>query len=262
MTNEELVLRYQQGDKQALELIIEQNRGIVYKLANKFYVTKNNTIDKEDLEQEGFIGLMIAAEKYKSDMENKAQFITYAVNWIYQRIYNCVVGQSSKGQGNMQFNNNCTSINLPLGEDGDMELQDTIQDTENAYENIEEQIYLKELRNELEEVMGQSNTLKEREILKFRYGWDIKPMTLNEIGELYEVTGNNIRDIQARALRKLRNNKRIKVMGYIERISDLNAKSMKCPERVVDKISFAEQYFKNIDKSSLLFGECTNECSN
>lgn len=195
MTNEELVELYQGGNKKALDLIIEQNKGIVYKLANKFYTEGTSSIDKEDLEQEGFMGLMIAADKYNPDMENKAKFITYAVNWIYQKIQRFVRYKNTNDE---------TSLNTPLGEDGDMELQSTIQDTENAYENIEEQLYLKQLRSDLERGMSQYNTLKEIEILKFRYGWDIKPMTLNDIGELYGVTGSNIRDIQQRALRKLR----------------------------------------------------------
>lgn len=50
MTNEELVF-YQQGDKQALDSLIEQNKGIIYKLVNRFYVEKTNSIDIDDLEQ-------------------------------------------------------------------------------------------------------------------------------------------------------------------------------------------------------------------
>lgn len=246
MTNEELVELYQQGDKQALELIIEQNRGIVYKIVNKFYIEGTSSIDKEDLEQEGFIGLMIAADKYNPDMENKAKFITYAVNWIYQKIHRFVRYKNTNDE---------TSLNVPIGEDGDMELQSTIQDTENAYENLEEQIYLKELRSELERGMNQYNTLKEREVLKCRYGWDIKPMTLNEVGELYEVTGNDIRCIQARALRKLRNNKWIKVMAkeyYTQRISDLNDKASRTPERVVGRMALEEEIIRAKIKAAMI----------
>lgn len=53
MSNEELVLKYQKGDKQALESIIRANEKMVIKLANKFYTEKTNAVDKNDLIQEG-----------------------------------------------------------------------------------------------------------------------------------------------------------------------------------------------------------------
>lgn len=58
MSNEELVQLYEDGNKGALDKLVELNRGMVYKLANRFYTEKTNSIDKEDLEQEGFMGLM------------------------------------------------------------------------------------------------------------------------------------------------------------------------------------------------------------
>lgn len=196
MTNEELVRLYQGGDRRALDKLIEQNKGIVFKIANKFYTEGTSSIDKEDLEQEGFIGLMIAVDKYKLDRENKAQFITYAVNWIYQKIHRYVTQKNTNDE---------TSLDIPLNEDGDMKLQDTLQDTDYGFENIEEQLYLKQLRTDLEGAMERYNTLKEREILKLRYGWNTKIMTLEELGEIYKVAGNRVRDIQQGALRKLRN---------------------------------------------------------
>lgn len=71
MSNEELVKLYQEGNKEALKELIEQNRGIIFKMANKFYIGQTNSISVEDLEQEGYIGLMIAAQKYKFDKEKK-----------------------------------------------------------------------------------------------------------------------------------------------------------------------------------------------
>jgi RNA polymerase sigma factor (sigma-70 family) len=82
-SNEELVYLLQQRDKQALKMLLDQNKGIVNKLVNKFYTEKTNSIDREDLMQEGFIGLILAANKY--DNPNKAQFITYAVFWINEK---------------------------------------------------------------------------------------------------------------------------------------------------------------------------------
>ena len=69
MTNEELVKLYQEGNKKALDKLLEDNKRIVYKIANKFKIT-NNSIDNDDLIQEGMLGLIIAADKYNFEKEN------------------------------------------------------------------------------------------------------------------------------------------------------------------------------------------------
>lgn len=115
MSNEELVLSYQHGNKQALDTLIENNKGRVFKIANKFYTGKTNSIDIEDLEQEGYMGLITAAEKYNAGMEHNASFITYATYWIYQRIHRFV---------NKRNTNEEISLNTPLKEDEEIEKQD------------------------------------------------------------------------------------------------------------------------------------------
>ncbi len=55
--------------------------------------------------------------------------------------------------------------------------------------------------------MRVENTLQEREVLKFKYGWNTKQYTLKEIGDILGVTGERVRQIESRALRKLRNSK-------------------------------------------------------
>ncbi|KAJ49103.1 hypothetical protein CTM_24925 [Clostridium tetanomorphum DSM 665] len=196
MTNEELVHLYQNGDGQALSKLIEQNTGIVYKLVNKFYIEGTNSIDKEDLEQEGFIGLIIAANKYDFNNPKKANFITYAIHWIYSKISRFI---------NQKNTNEETSLNIPIGEDEENELLDTIKDIDYSYENVEEKIYIQQLRQELEELMLQHNTLRQREILKLHYGWNnSKPMNLREIGEVLNMPYRHVRCEKFKALRKIR----------------------------------------------------------
>ena len=210
--NEELVLRYQKGERSSLDKLIENNMGIIYKMANKFYTQNSNAIDKEDLIQEGVIGLIIAAKKYDFNKPNKANFMTYSVHWIYQRLYRFVVGSSSKEIGNNKLNNSCTSLNTPIGEDGETELEEFIEDKDYSFENKEEQIYLEQLRQELEKAMIECNSLREIEVLKLRYGWNgQKIMTLEEIGEVFNASMQMIKTIQYRALRKLRNSRWVRV---------------------------------------------------
>lgn len=197
MTNEELVKLYQNGDKSALDKLIERNKGIIYKLVNKYYICKTNLIDKEDLMQEGYIGLIKAAQKYDLNNEKRAQFITYAVYWINEKISRNIIQEGSSEE---------TSLNIHTKEDSEAELQDFIKDKENSFENIEDQLYNKELRAELEEVMNRVNTLKEREILKFRYGWDNgRDMSQIEVGDIYGISRQAIQQIESKAFMKMRN---------------------------------------------------------
>lgn len=94
------------------------------------------------------------------------------------------------------------SLNAPIGEDEASELGEILpQDDELS---IEEIVSEKFLREELERVL---NTLTDREqtILRLRYGMDDgRERTLEEVGKYFNVTRERIRQIEAKALRKLR----------------------------------------------------------
>ena len=228
MSNEELVKLYQSGDNKALDKLIEQNKGIVYKIANKYkYVNRRYDKDSkevpEDLVQAGYLGLIEAAQRYKFDCENRAQFITYAVYWISREIHTCVNGRGDKETLNNKFYSECGSLNVLVGEENDMELGEFIEDIDYGFENVEEIEFIRELRIQLEEAMKQANTLKEREILKFRYGWDTSILNLREIGDIFNITTERARQTEVMALRKLRNSrwaranaKELHRLGYID----------------------------------------------
>ena len=95
MSNEELVQLYQNGDKKALDKLIQANTGIIHKIANK-YNGINRELEFDDLFQSGVLGLINAVEKYNCNHEKKAKFITYAVFLIDRYIYWCVNGRGSK----------------------------------------------------------------------------------------------------------------------------------------------------------------------
>lgn len=235
MTNEELVELYQNGDKQALNELVKKNTGIVYRLVNKFYIGATNSIDREDLEQEGFLGLIAAADKYKLDMENKAQFITYAVYWIYHKINRFI---------NQKNTNEEISLNTPTSEDGDKELMDYVEGVDYSFENVEEKLYLQQLRQELDRVMNEKLPLKEREILKLHYGWDNnKCLTLQEIGEIFGVTRQRVQGIENKAFLKIRYTPwgRLKAME----ISAFKRKARRYKfSSIDDDIDFARKYLE------------------
>ena len=80
-----------------------------------------------------------------------------------------------------RYTNSEVSFNKPIGSENEAELGDIIEDKDYAFENIEEQIYLKQIRNLLETAMRQINSLSELNILKLKYGWDSKPLPMKEI---------------------------------------------------------------------------------
>lgn len=242
MTNEELVLLYQQGDRQALESLIDNNMGIVRKIANRFNGI-NKMIEFDDLIQVGTIGLINAAKKYDGAKENSANFITYAFHYIKREILSCVNGRTSKEIGNNKLYNSCASLNISIGDEEGTELLNTIDRHDMSIENIEEQIYLKELRNELEKAMKQVNTLREREILKLHYGWDIDCITAKEIGELLCMEGNAVIQAEFKALRKIRNSVWGRTIG--RRYRDEIIGPYDCTYRSVEKKIDFNRYFEN-----------------
>jgi RNA polymerase sigma factor (sigma-70 family) len=204
MSNEELALLYQQGDKQALESLIENNGGIVRKISLK-YNNINKLLELDDLIQAGTIGLINAANKYDCTLENKANFITYAFQSIEREIHACVNGRSSKDINNTKLYKTAKSLNTPVGEEEDTELLNMIDGHDNSMEDIEDKIYIKQLRSELEDAMVQANTLREREVLKLHYGWDVEPITVNEIGDMFSIPAEKANQIKSIALRKIQN---------------------------------------------------------
>lgn len=100
------------------------------------------------------------------------------------------------------------SLETPIGEEDDSHLGDFIQDEESPAPHDSAAYTL--LKEQLEEVM---NTLTPREakVLKLRFGLeDGKARTLEEVGREFEVTRERIRQIEAKALRKLRHPSRSK----------------------------------------------------
>lgn len=224
MSNEELVQLYQNGDNKALEKLIQANTGIIKKIAIK-YNGINRELEFDDLFQNGVLGLIEATKKYKFDIEKKAKFITYAVFYIDRYIHRSVNGGSSKDIGNNKLYSSCTSLNITTGEEGETrELGEFIEDIEYGYDNIEEKLFIANLRKELENLMQTHNTLEQREILKFKYGWNTTPMKLDDIANIFGITISKVNNIEHMALRKLRNSswainhiKEFAELGYIDK---------------------------------------------
>lgn len=99
------------------------------------------------------------------------------------------------------------SLSTPIGEEQDSTIGDFIADDSM---DVEAQTDLIDLRDSIEKVLhDKCFNAKEVDIIKKRFGFETgTPMTLEEIGKIYGVTRERIRQIEAKALRKLKHPKR------------------------------------------------------
>lgn len=104
------------------------------------------------------------------------------------------------------------SLDLPVGEDQDATYGDFIVDQ--TASKADEEAEHKDLQDKLSNVMDKALTEKEKAVLVYRFGLDGgEPMTLDEVGSIYHVTRERIRQIEAKALRKMRSPKYAKFLN-------------------------------------------------
>jgi len=122
---------------------------------------------------------------------------------------------------------------------------DSVQAVDNSFEDVEYKLYLKQLRAELEEVMKDKLTLKQREVLQFRYGWYMEPTTLKDVGDILDMYPERVRQIESKALREMRKTLWCRTRGkeYYNEIFGEIKLSYGSVEKGID---FMNRYFKNV----------------
>lgn len=106
------------------------------------------------------------------------------------------------------------SLESPVGEEDGYLLKDLVEDFS---ANISERSMVRDsLKDDLEEILADLSD-REGEVLRLRFGFeDGKPKTLEEVGRMYNVTRERIRQIESKALKKLQHPKRcIKLQDYL-----------------------------------------------
>lgn len=229
----------EENDEQARQLLILSNLRLVISTAKKLL---GNGLPLIDLISEGNIGLIKAINKF--DYDKGHRFSTYAVWWIKQSIKKAIINTgrdiripSYKYEQLTKVNKVITEYTNHHGEAPSIEhiakeielkenkvilLLNEFQDVISLNETIGDNIYLEDVIGEdasVEEEMIKEDQLiemrellekilsdREKKILELRYGlYDNKIHTLKEIGEILNITRERVRQIEKKAIIKLKN---------------------------------------------------------
>jgi RNA polymerase primary sigma factor len=227
------------GDQGARERLINSNLRLVVKIA-KGYISHD--MDLLDLIQEGNLGLIRAAEKF--DFRKNVRFSTYASFWIKQSIARALSNKSRmirlphrKEEKLRKITRACNKLSKDTSappdlrrlseetsiEEGEissiMKLPDRVLSMESADEKdgfslqhvvedpkynpdyIVMRNYLRSKTREMLDIL----TEKERKVILYRYSFiNAKKHTLKDVGEKLNISPETVRQVEMRALRKIR----------------------------------------------------------
>lgn len=149
MTDEELVEKVKAGDQAAQDALFERYKEIVNMKANKFYIIG---AEREDMAQEGLIGLYKAVKSFDSSKQNS--FKTFANLCIERQLITAI--KSSNRQKNIPLNSSF-SLNLSAYDEGDdtevLEILDT-KTAEDPLETITKKEYFEYVENKIDESLS------------------------------------------------------------------------------------------------------------
>jgi RNA polymerase primary sigma factor len=239
---QELSRRAKIGDKTAVNKLVESNLLLVVSIAKKYY---GCGLPLLDLIQEGNIGLITAANKYDGekgfrfstyatywirqaisralgeqsrtiripanmiDLLNKIKKATVELTQSLNRqptdeeLAEKLGVEVDKVQAALDIAQVSSSLDTPIDDEGETSMGDLIADTKAS--NVGDDL-IKEANSQIVESVLSTLSNREAEIIRMRFGIGRdRPMTLEEVGTHYGLSRERIRQVETKALRKLRN---------------------------------------------------------
>ena len=233
----ELAKRIKQGDHESLDKLTKANLRFVVSVAKQY---QNQGLSLSDLINEGNLGLIKAAQRF--DETRGFKFISYAVWWIRQSILQALAEQSrivrlplnkvgSLNKINKAFSQLADLLNIgteevettlgvaarhvsvdaPFAEGEDSSLLDVLESigTPRTDSHLD---YLESLRQEIERSLS-TLTPRQRDVIKLYFGIGVEhSMSLEDIGDRFTLTRERVRQIKDKAINKLRNTSKSKLL--------------------------------------------------
>ena len=248
----ELAQRIRQGDERALDKLVRANLRFVVSVSKQY---QNQGLSLPDLINEGNLGLIKAAEKFDETrgfkfisyavwwirqsilqaLAEQSRIVRLPLNQVgslnkinkafsafeqkYERkpsaeeLARELDMPEDKVADTLKVSGRSTSIDAPFAEGEDNSLLDVLP---NADSPVADRSLLNEsLSKEIERALD-TLTERESEIIKMFFGIQCQEMTLEEIGEQFGLTRERVRQIKEKAIRRLRQNSRSKLLkGYL-----------------------------------------------
>ncbi|MBN2664281.1 MAG: RNA polymerase sigma factor RpoD/SigA [Bacteroidales bacterium] len=244
----ELARRIKKGDQNAIEKLTRANLRFVVSVAKQY---QNQGLSLPDLINEGNLGLIKAAEKFDETRGFKfisyavwwiRQSIMQAIN-EQSRIVRLPLNQVSsltkykkaisdfeqeyhrtptdeelavlldlteeKIKKTVKISGRHVSVDAPFAEGEDNSLLDVLTNDDSP--RADSSLELESLRIEIERALS-TLTPREKDIIKSSFGIGIVQLSLEEIGEKYDLTRERVRQIREKAIKRLRNTSRSKLL--------------------------------------------------
>jgi RNA polymerase primary sigma factor len=234
----ELAQKIRAGDENALDKLTKANLRFVVSVAKQY---QNQGLTLPDLINEGNLGLIKAARRF--DETRGFKFISYAVWWIRQSILQALAEQSRIVRLPLNKIGSINKINkmyafleqanerVPSAEEIAKELDMTISDVKESMKNSGRHVSMDaplvegedsnlydvlrsgESPNPDRNLLHESLTPREADVVRLYFGLGEKhAMTLEEIGETFDLTRERVRQIKEKAIRRLKHTSRSKIL--------------------------------------------------